>query len=67
MTGVAEKIAKKSAKKSKKVLDFVKKVRYNRGSLSKSAFPTSTNSKGKRGIIFEVALTASANSLRLSN
>ena len=36
-------------KKSKKVLDFVGKVRYNEGSLSKSAFPTSTKRNGKRG------------------
>lgn len=29
-------------KKSKKGVDFLKKVRYNWGSLSKSVFPTST-------------------------
>ena len=39
----------KSVKKSKKVLDFVGKVRYNRGSLSKSRGATSTNSKESEG------------------
>ena len=34
---------------SKKGVDMGGKVRYNGGSLSKSAFPTSTKRKGKRG------------------
>ena len=38
-------------KKSKKGVDMGVKVRYNGGSLSKSAFPTSTNSEESEELI----------------
>ena len=45
----------KSEKMLKKGVDNWVLVRYNGGSLSKSAFPTSTKRNGKRGRCFEVA------------
>ncbi len=56
--GVIELSHGEKKKKSKKGVDFWKKVRYNGGSLSKSTFSTSTKRNEKRGI-FEVAYVAS--------
>ncbi len=54
-------------KNVKKGVDMGGKVRYNGGSLSKSAFPTSTKRNGKRGNLLRSLMGLQDYSLRLFN